>query len=165
MNKKGDKLISVYWFVILFIVAAAIVYMVHTFYGKPYDVRQIEADLLISKIARCVSEGGYLKEGVFGEDFKGNFGNFCNLNLQVEDSYGWREQEQYYLGVEILKFDSYEKVLSLQEGNKQLKDFCGQNEKNFPICLERSLYSLDKEGNSYKINLISIVRKTEKNVY
>ena len=165
MDKKGDKLISVYWFVILFIVAAAIVYMAHAFYGKPYDIRGVETDLLISKVARCVSEGGYLKEGVLEGELKENLRNFCNLNFQVEDSYGWREFEQYYVEIEILKFDSSEKILSLQEGNKQLKDFCGQNEKNFPFCLERSLYSLDKDGNSYRINLISIVRKTEKNVY
>ena len=97
MNKKGDKLISVYWFAVLFIVAAAIVYMVHAFYGKPYDVRPIEADILISKIARCLSETGHIKEGVFEENFKENFRGICKLNFRVEDVYGWREQEQYYV--------------------------------------------------------------------
>ena len=51
MNKKGgDKIISVYWFAIIFIVATGIVYMVLSFYGKPYDIREIEVDLLTDKI-------------------------------------------------------------------------------------------------------------------
>ena len=51
LNKKGtDKIISVYWFTILFIVAGAIVYMAAAFYGEPYDVREIEANILINQI-------------------------------------------------------------------------------------------------------------------
>ena len=61
-NKKGDKLISVYWFVILFIVAGAIAYMTVSFYGEPYDIREAEAYALTNKVARCLSEAGYLEE-------------------------------------------------------------------------------------------------------
>lgn len=165
MNKRGDKIISVYWFVILFIVAASIVYMVNAFYGKPYDVREIEADILTSKIARCISEAGYIKEGVLEESFKENFMDICELNFQVEDIYGWREQEQYYLMLEFFKLNQMEEIFSSEYGNKNLKDFCGFDEKNFPVCLERSFYSLDKNGDQYKINLVSVVRKTDKNVY
>ncbi len=65
MNKLGtDKIISIYWFAILFIVAAAVVYMASVFYGGPADVREIEANILINQVADCVSQGGYLKENI-----------------------------------------------------------------------------------------------------
>jgi len=164
MNKKGDKLISVYWFAILFIVAGGIVYMVSAFYGKPYDVRGAEADILTTKIARCVSEAGYLKEGVLAEDFKNNLMESCVINFQAEDVYDWREQGQYYVEVEFLDFDTKQKIFEISEGNQGLKLDCGLEGEGFPVCVERSLYSIDENGNQYKINILSIVRKTEKNV-
>ena len=42
MNRRGEKYLSVYWFVILAIVAGGIIAMVFVFYGKPYDIREIE---------------------------------------------------------------------------------------------------------------------------
>ena len=94
MNKKGDKIISVYWFAILFIVAAAIDYMVVIFYGKPYDIRDVEESILINQIADCLAEGGYLKKEVFDNgNFLLNESNFlqtCHLNFDVEDIYGWK---------------------------------------------------------------------------
>jgi hypothetical protein len=106
-NKKGtDKIISIYWFVILFLVAAAIVYMAAIFYGEPYDVREIEANILVNQIAGCVSEGGYLKENIlFNEEFKTNFLEECDLNFNVEDVFGWGELEQYYFKIEIYNFE------------------------------------------------------------
>ena len=35
--------------------------------------------------------------------------------------------------------------------------------KNFPFCLDRKFYVIDKEDNQYVVNILSIVRKTEKN--
>jgi len=164
MNKKGDKLISVYWFAILFIVAGGIVYMVSAFYGKPYDVRLAEADILTSKIARCVSEAGYLKEGVLTEDFKNNFMESCAINFQAEDVYNWREQGQYYVEIEFLDFNTKQKISQISEGNQGLKPDCGLEGKGFPVCVDRKFYSIDKDGNQYQIKILSIVRKTEKNV-
>ncbi len=164
MNKKGDKLISVYWFAILFIVAGGIVYMVSAFYGKPYDVREAEADILTTKIARCISEAGYLKEGVLTENFRENFAEICMINFQVEDVYGWRERGQYYVEVEFLDFDTKQKVFEISEGNEGLKPDCELEGETLPVCIERRFYSIDENGNQYQINMLSVVRKTEKNV-
>lgn len=128
MNKRGDKIISVYWFVILFIVAGAVVYMAALFYGAPYDVREAETRILTNQIADCLSEGGYLRGGILGnEDFKNNFLQKCNLNFNVEDVYGWKEQEQYYVEVHFYELDQNavdgfgEKVFDIVEGNINLK--------------------------------------------
>ena len=163
-NTKGaEKIISVYWFAILFIVAAAIAYMTASFYGKPYDVRQIEADLLTNKVAECVSEAGYIKEEILKQEFASNFPENCGINFNVEDAYRWREQEQYYLELNLVGFSSDEKILEVKKGNPNLKSFCNLKGENLPYCLERNLYVIDKNNIQYRANILSIIRKTEKN--
>ena len=164
-NKLGsDKIISVYWFVILFIVAAAIAYMVFAFYGKPYDIRELEANALTNRVADCLSEGGYLREDAFSVEFKESFLEMCSLNFGVEDFRDWRSQEQYYVELQILDFNTNSKFPEITAGNKNLKEFCEVKGKGFPFCLERSFYVINKENIQYKVNILSIVRKTEKNV-
>ena len=166
MNKRGaDKIISVYWFAILFIVAAAIVYMAAIFYGEPYDSRELEANALTNHIADCLSEAGYLKENILGnEAFRNNFLETCNLNFNVEAVHGWNN-DQFYIEVRALDFNNRERnVFEINEGNLNLKEFCEIEDKNFPFCLERKFYVIDKENNQYVINILSVVRKTEKNV-
>jgi len=163
-GRKGtDKIISVYWFVILFIVAAAIVYMVTVFYGQPYDVRGIEADILTDRVADCISKAGYIS--ITGEELNGNFlVENCNLNFNVEDSCGWKDEEQYFVEVNFRNFLSPETIVfSDKEGNENLKDFCELEGKNLPFCLERTFYTIDREGNQFQVDILSIVRKTEKN--
>src|SRR3989344_5053032 len=60
-NKLGaDKILSVYWFAIFFMVAAGILTMMYVFYNTPFDVREIESDILTMKIAECISKQGVL---------------------------------------------------------------------------------------------------------
>ena len=163
MDKHGaDKIISVYWFAILFIVAAAIVYMVVSFYGEPYDVRELEADILADKVADCLAEGGYLKEGIF-ESLSNNLLETCNFNFEVEDIHNW-DDDQLYVEIKIYNFSSKTKIFEISEGNINLKENCELEGNNFPFCLERSFYVIDKDNNQYQVNILSIVRKTEKNV-
>ena len=55
-KKKGaDQILTVYWFVIIFIVAGAVVYMAYLFYGSPFDARNIEGSLLGNQIANCLT--------------------------------------------------------------------------------------------------------------
>lgn len=125
-NRRGSKVISVYWFAILFIVAGAVVYMVASFYGEPYDVREIESHILQTQIANCIAEGGYLKEGVLTE-MQNNFLDFCNFNFEVEDSYGWKKGSEYYIELGIYDFDENSvagignAVMEIKEGNPNLK--------------------------------------------
>jgi hypothetical protein len=163
-NKKADKIISVYWFAILFIVAGAIAYMVISFYGEPYDIREAEAYALTNKVAGCLSEVGYLKEGVLNEDFRENFMEICKLNFEIEDVHGWREHGQYYVEINFYNFSTNQSISEIKKGNEALKMDCELKGKTFPVCLERSFYTLDREKNQYQINILSIVRKTEKNV-
>jgi len=163
-NKKGDKIISVYWFVILFIVAGAIVYMVISFYGEPYDIREAEAYALTNKAARCLSDAGYLEEEALSVAFKENFVEKCGFNFETEDIYNWRERGQYYIEIDFYDFSTNQGISTIKTGNEALKTDCGLKGEGFPVCLERSFYILDREKNQYQIDILSIVRKTEKNV-
>jgi len=154
MNKKGtDKILSVYWFVILFITAGGIIYMVSGFYGNPYDVREIEANIMLNKVAECLSEGIYLNKEIV--ENKENFFEECHLNFNVEDSYGWNNN-QYYL--EIRDFN-------IAEGNLNLKEVCNLKGEKSVSCVERNFYLpySDEENKGVMINVLSVVRKTEKN--
>ncbi len=58
-NKKGsDKVLSIYWFVILFIISTGIFAMVYIYYHSPFNVREAEGDIMVNKIAECVSQQG-----------------------------------------------------------------------------------------------------------
>jgi len=163
MKTKGaEKIISVYWFAILFIVAAAVVYMVFSFYGEPYDVRGIETGLLVDRIADCLNSGGYINEDWQNLD-ESNILDECRLNFNVEDTSGWND-DQYYIEIEISEFNSGKILEEVFAGNRNLNNNCGIESRNFPVCLERSMYSVDEENNQYKIRILSVIRKTEKNV-
>lgn len=166
MNKKGtDKILSIYWFAILFIVAGGIFAMVYSFYHHPYDVREIEANLMVNHVADCLSSGGMLKsEIILDSVFEDNFMEICALNFEVEEG-ELQDEIQYYLEVNF--YESENNFFSLSKGNLNLVSSCGLQEDNgeerLAKCVERDFYSLDGEK-LYLIKILSIVRKTEKNV-
>ena len=156
-NKKGSsKIMSVYWFAILVIVAGAIVYMVSIFYGSPYDVREIEANILINKVAGCLSENGKLKYELT-EELRNSFLEKCHLNFDTLD-----KEEQYYLEVEFRNFND-DNILDfvIIEGNINLK-----NNPNIGSIFksEKSFYVLNDQDEERVIKIIAIISKTKENV-
>ena len=164
-----DKIISVYWFAILFIVAGAVVYMAAVFYGEPYDVREIEANIMINQIADCISQGGKIGREIMDE--KGNLiinsDNVlekCHFNFNVENFKAWNN-DQYWINVGFYDFNTGNRLFpDITNGNINLKDWCDKKGKSLPKCVERSFYTLNKNNNQYIIKILSVVRKTEKNV-
>lgn len=169
LGKKGsEEVFSIYWFVFLFIIAAAVVYMVVVFYGSPYDIREKEAKSLAMQIADCLAEGGYLKEGILHNDaFRDNVMQACRLNFNAEDTYGWKENSEYFFEIGFFDFNKESGEMQdldfgISEGNVNLKDSCGKKGKNLAVCMEKSFYTL-YAGESYIIKILASVRKTEKN--
>ena len=184
-NKLGaEKIISIYWFAILIIIAGAVVAMVSLFYGTPYDVRDAEANILINKVSNCLSENGKLNKELFNEDKKFNenynLKEKCNLIFETEFE---NERGEYFLetdfydlndgpsGVsqrdDFIEPSSGVKVFSISEGNSNLYADCKiENEKYNKLsrCVDREFYSLDSSNNIFKIKITPVVRKTEKNV-
>ena len=160
-NKRGaEKLMSVYWFAILILVAGTIVYMVSVFYGNPYDVREIETNILINKVADCLSDKGKLRYQLT-EELKTNFLEKCHLNFGNEN-----EELEYYLEIEFYNFENNNLLdFSISEGNINLKnyieDFPGSNSV---ISTSKSFYVLNDKDEELIVKILSIIRKTEKNV-
>lgn len=168
-NKKGDKILSVYWFAILLLVAGGLFAMVYVYYGSPYDIRETEANILMNNVADCVSYAGKLKEGLvsegkFSEDFKNNLLRECNLNFKTTE-----QEEQYYVELNFYKVEDLSKSPFLMSaGNSKWKSQCGiQNDKGeekLPKCIEKSFYSLDYANNQYITKILAVVNNGEKNV-
>ena len=166
-RKATEKIFSIYWFVILILVAGGIFTMVYVFYHYPYDIRDIEGNIMVNKVADCLSTGGkinsyIIREGTFNENLKNNFLEICDITFETEEDW---DVPQYYL--EVGFYDSDRLVFDFSEGNKNLISSCGAEKEiekeKLARCVERDFYSLD-DGNSYLIKILSIVRKTEKNV-
>jgi len=169
-NKKGDKYLTVYWLVVLAIVAGGVFGMVYVFYGTPYDVREIEANILTNQIADCVSYAGRINaylvsSGKTNQMTGGDFLKMCHLNFTSSE---WKE-EQYYAEVNFYKLsDLNNPVLNVQAGNKNWLAYCNiqenKEQENFPQCVQKSFYSVDEANNQYIIKILTAVGKSEKNV-
>jgi hypothetical protein len=135
---------------------------------------------MINKIADsdCLSKNGKLKEEVLSEDFKENFLEKCHLNFG-------NDKDEYYIEIEFYDFENPEEALkfNINKGNINLKNSIEYasnsifiNEKSFYVLNEKEEILEDDENQetekkSIQINekelvvkIISIIRKTEKNV-
>jgi hypothetical protein len=167
-NHRGDKILSVYWFAVLLIVAGGIFAMVYIFYGVPYDIRDIENHFLVNTVADCISYNGKINQGIAhsGEIIQNtSFLEGCHMMFNSD---GW-EQEQYYTEVNFYKItDMGNSLLTLKKGNNNWVSQCEIEEKKefqkLVQCSTKVFYSLDNENNQYIIKILGVVRKSEKNV-
>lgn len=177
MNKIGtDKILSIYWFVILTIIAGGVFIMVYNFYGAPYDVREIESGILADKIADCISKQGtidsdFFVEGNFSSEIGETFMNKCSLNFNVEEGYGDANEIQYFYEVKFYNLTNVENSeYSFNGGNLNWKADCSIREESnkeynkLAKCTERRFYALNDKGGQYLIKILSIIGKSEKNV-
>lgn len=86
-NKKGtEKILSIWWFFSLGIIAAGIVLGVLIYYSEDVDIRELEADILSERILNCITEQGYLQDfavsGLTNEILYEN----CNLDKEMFDT-------------------------------------------------------------------------------
>lgn len=193
MNKKGtDKYLSPFWFLIITVVAGAVFSMVYIFYGTPYDIRNLESNVLLNNVADCVSYAGRINVNLISNGTNtfqksgADFLKYCHLNFDTTE---WSE-EQYYTEINFYKInDLNDLVLNIKAGNnnwiadceiqanKPQENLLQKAEKllnspdltnnpyaTFPQCVKKSFYSVDNSNNQYIIKILTIVRKSEKNV-
>lgn len=163
-NSGTSKIISIYWFAILILVAGTIVYMVSVFYGAPYDVREIEGNVLINNVAGCLSDNGTLRYQLT-DKLQKNFLEDCHLNFKTKNKEG-----QYYFEIKFYDFNNQKNPLKFKiiEGNVNLKTFLDTSPSSNSIFKSvKSFYVLNKNKDTPKeliVKITSIIRKTEKNV-
>ena len=176
MNKRGaDKIIAIYWFAVLIIIAVAVYAMVSIFYSHHYDVREVEANVLLNKVADCISYKGTINadlldsSGNFQYSFKNNFLSKCHLNFNVENQL--EIGEQYYVKVDFSLYpDMVTFLFPIEAGNKNLVASCDTQssvDKDYRLllkCVEKSFYATGGRGGQYIIKILSIVNKARQNV-
>lgn len=157
MNKKAnEQVVSIYWFVILFIVAGSIVFMVSSLYGKPIDVREAEANLLANSIADCIATGGKIQD--ITDLNNENILEFCKINLNVEDIYDW-ENDQIYFNISFIGGSIDGK--NFEAGNSRFVYACNTGKDN-PVCVNKRFFALENEQEVF-VEVFTAIRKTEKN--
>ncbi|MBI2043514.1 hypothetical protein HYT25_03945 [Candidatus Pacearchaeota archaeon] len=113
----ADKILSIYWFAILFIISIGIFSMVYVFYKTPFDVRGMESGILTSKIAECVSQQGKL-DSKWLQDLEDKNSN------SLSDIINYANQNQVngktcYCGDDC---NDYAKYISSSASNNEIKD-------------------------------------------
>ena len=171
MNKRGsDKILSIYWFVVLTLIAGGIVLMVNSFYSSPYDVRELEAEILSMKVANCILHGGQMDPRLFSSgsprsEFRDNFLERCDLNFDPKIDL---EEIQYYVGIDFYRGvdGSDDPLFSIEGGNNKWVEDCEieANKNKLGVCHEETFFGVDNGGAFYKVELLTIVGNVNENV-
>jgi hypothetical protein len=131
-NIKAEKLLSLWWFFVLGVIAGGIVIGVLIYSSADVSIKEVEASILSEKIASCIIDNGYLKENIFESDF--NIFEFCNLNQKV-----FEKPSNFYFKISI--YDSDSLVFDLIKGSSSFEEDCKIQEKveakYFPRCSEK----------------------------
>lgn len=139
MNKRGEKLLTFWWFIVLTFVVVGIVGGVSLISYKEIDVKRYEAEVLSLKLERCLIELGKLKVDVLGKC--SDLNSVCGLNGKMFNSEGI-----FFYKLELT--DDKGRVLSKYDcgsGDVGLEPSCLFDSEikiranNFPVCFQRDL--------------------------
>ena len=166
LNKKAnEQTLSIYWFVLLFIIAGAIVFGVSMLYGNPMDVRSTEASILADHIGDCISQGGKMTHPMEYWTNE-NVLDTCGISLNVEDAFEW-DNDQIYFNISFINFNdngvysSTDIFKEIAVGNSGFLYLCNEGETS-PVCIQRQFFVLDN-NEEVLVKVFTAIRKTEKN--
>lgn len=162
LNKRGgEEIMVLYLIAMVFVVAGGLAGMVLIFAGSPYDIREIEATLLMEKIADCISYGGRINENFILNGTAQNTNlDICHLNFEGEE-------EEFFYRINFYELNNLDNsFMEIRGGNLNLEASYSINEysENLPKGAEKSFYSLDDSDNQYIIKILTVVKKFEQNV-
>ena len=138
LYKKGDeKLLSIWMFIIWFIIAFAIVSGVWIFYSAKIDIKELQAQALSNRLSDCIADKGINnladKEKIFSE---------CRINKNFNN---------FYFRIDIYDSISSTKIKSISAGDPDLELQYNLREKssaeNFARCSEDKIVVYDSEEN------------------
>lgn len=176
-NKRGyEKILSMYWFVMIFIVVAGVFTCLAIYYSSSISVRNAELDLMLDRIANCIDPNGYIDSEFLiaiknNEEFSERFLEKCSLNIYEEKTLKVNSKKlQYYIKISLDSFNiqaNTQSNLGMLELGDAVIDFdCSINNKqnvreDISICKTKYLYLVDKDNNSYIAQILVGVSKTE----
>ena len=157
-NKKaGERILSIYLFIIYIIVSVGIVSGVILF-RSDLDVREIEAGILSDKVIDCLVEQGRLREDFFEADF--DLIAECDFNFK-DNTKKYEGEERYAVNVESSYFDNKKALKKVEAGKTDLLTYCGLEGEKIPKCNLKELYVLDVLDDKILLRIISAVGKVE----
>src|SRR3989344_4727886 len=145
-DKKAEKYLSPWLFLIFAIIGTGIIIGVIIFYSKAVDVRAEEAYFLTTRISDCIIDNGYLKNSFFDADF--DIFKECSLNHNILDKSGY-----FYFDISI--YDESEKLLKeTEKGDRNLKIQweIKKEEEHFAECFEQKVRTLSDYNQKYLLN-------------
>lgn len=147
-DKKGsEKLLSMWWFLVLIIVGVGIAIGVLVFNSGDFDVKEIQADILAERIILCLVEQGKMREDFFQDSF--DIFSKCDLRKGAFD-------KEMYFKISVPDGDEMREI---EAGNIALVKDCKIEKKvsakYFPVCSEKQEDVL-RDGESVKINILAV---------
>ena len=151
MNKRGEKLFSIWWFIILIIIGVGIVSGVSLFYSYNLDVRFLESDLLAGKVLKCISNPEGISPLVLEEDF--DLYGHCGISQSVLES------GKYFVKIEIKDFFDDSNLTEHKFGNNAFEKDCEIKSKliaqNYPECSRKSVYVVNEGDKKYLVSVLA----------
>jgi len=170
MAKRGStEIVSIYWFFVIGVALVAIAMMVMVNSSRKYDVREAESDILSEKAMRCLIPQGYYLNESFLSDKKSN-------EDFEKDCLFFGIGQEYYLLVNIYKFESCEKgickedglIKSFSLGNPSLKDMgilsSQVYQPKLSLASKKSVYVIRKsDSQRLVVHIIGVINKMKEN--
>jgi len=156
-KKAGERVLSIYLFIIYIIVGIGIVSGVILFYGSGLDVRELEAGILSDAVIGCLVGQGELNGEVLnrGEEF--DLIDFCKFDFR-DNTGNYDGKERYGVMVEVSEFDSGNLKNKISAGRTDFLEFCGSEGDKIPKCNEKEVYVLNNKK-QYLLRVQSAVGK------
>lgn len=152
INKKADsKVLSMWWFLVLIIIAVGVMAGVMIFYAKKVDVRLLEADLMSKKLYDCLAAYGIVnQEFLNGRDLF----DICYLDKEVVMNSG-----RYFIKIELLDLQGNNLFSAKKYGNSAFEEDCNVGNSfidapKYPKCSIDSI-KVYFNGEIVKLNIIS----------
>jgi len=151
IGKRGaEKYLSLWWFLVLVLMALAVVAGVAVNTSSDANTREFEAGLLMTRAVDCLISKGYVNE----QFMAGNFDIFSECSLDKEMI---NESAKYYLKIEAYKYEDCDiskgnfecknPFLKKQFGVVDFENQCKMTGARYPRCAERYAYALYVQGN------------------
>ncbi len=128
-RKAATKLLSIWWFWILVIVAVGVITATYMFYSGGVDTRQVESEILAMKILDCFIERDKIKF-VFNPDSDFDLFGECSLNPDVLNN------GNYFIKITL---SSVEKTYGDVSFEKNCIMAQGLTARHFPRCTEMEI--------------------------
>jgi hypothetical protein len=151
----GERVLSIYLFIIYIIVGIGVVSGVIIFYGAPLDVGKLEAGILTDSVIDCLVDEGELNGEVLKLDFP--LMDFCKFDFE-DNTEKYDGEERYGVKVEVREFDLEILKNEISAGRADFFELCGSEGDKLPKCDLKEVYVLNKKK-QYLLRVQSAVGK------